>query len=100
MSSQPNDNGSSIGQSDLRSNFGPATQRWALEMKEEKNASKEALDATAFAKFFLGPVRRQTGTVLLVFGIPRDDRYSTKYGMNPGNEAQTPIGCMIRGRIW
>jgi hypothetical protein len=56
-------------------------------MKEEKNTSKEALDATAFAKFFFGPGWRQAGTVLLVFGIPRDDSDGTKHGMNPGNEA-------------
>jgi len=29
-----------------------------LEMKEEKNASKEALDATTFPEFFFGPGRR------------------------------------------
>ena len=48
----------------------------------------------AFAKFFLGPGWRQAGTVLLVFGIPRDDSDSTKHGMNPGNEAQAPIGSI------
>jgi hypothetical protein len=61
-------------------------------MKEKKNPSKEALDATTLAEFFSGPGRRQAGAILLVFGIPRDD--STKHSMNPGNEAQTPIGCI------
>jgi hypothetical protein len=63
-------------------------------MKEEKNTSKEALDATAFAKFFFGPGWMQAGTVFMVFGIPRDESYSTKHGMNPGNEAQAPIGSV------
>jgi len=63
-------------------------------MKEEKNASKEALDATAFPEFFFGPGRRETGAILLTLGIPRNDGYGSKYGMNPGNEAQTPIGSI------
>ena len=61
-------------------------------MKEEKNAPKEAFDATAFAQFFRGPGWWQAGTVLLVLGIPRDDGDSPKHAMNPGNETQTPIG--------
>jgi hypothetical protein len=63
-----------------------------LEVKKEKNASKEPFDATSFAKFFFRPSWRQAGTLLLVFGIPRDNRNSAKDGMNPGNEAQAPIG--------
>jgi hypothetical protein len=58
-----------------------------LEVKKEKNASKEALDATSFAKFFVGPGGRQAGTILLAFRIPRNDRNGSKYGMNPSNEA-------------
>jgi len=65
-----------------------------LEVKKEKKASKEALDATSFAKFFFGPGGRQAGTLLLVFGIPRDNRNRSKDAMNPGNEAQAPIGCV------
>jgi len=61
-------------------------------MKEEKHAPKEALEAAPFAKLFLGPGGRQAGTVLLVFGIPRDDSDSTKHAMNPGNEVQAPLG--------
>jgi hypothetical protein len=62
-----------------------------LEVKKEKNASKEALDATSLAKFFFGPGGRQAGTMLLAFRIPSNDRHSSKYGMNPSNEAQAPI---------
>jgi hypothetical protein len=64
-------------------------------MKEEKNATKEAFDTAAFAQFFPGPSWRQAGTVLLVFGIPRNDGDSTKNGVNPGNETQTPI-CSVQ----
>ena len=53
------------------------------------------LDATTLAEFFSGPGGRQTGAIFLVFGIPRDDDSdSTKHSMNPGNEAQTSIGCV------
>src|SRR5437868_888422 len=91
---QPNNDGSGVGQGHLRGNLRPATQGWALEVKKEKKASKEAFDATAFAKFFFGPGGRQAGTLLLVFGIPRDNRNGSKDAMNPGNEAQAPIGCV------
>jgi len=87
LGSQPNNDGSGVGQGHLRGNLRPATQGWALEVKKEKNASKEALDATAFAKFFFAPGGRQAGTILLAFRIPRNDRNGSKYGMNPSNEA-------------
>ncbi len=31
---------------------------------------------------------------LLAFGIPRNNSNGTQHGMNPGNEAQTPIGSI------
>jgi hypothetical protein len=63
-------------------------------MKKEKNTSKEAFDATSFTQFFSGPGWWQARTVLLVFGIPRNDSDSTEYSMNPGNETQAPICCV------
>jgi len=51
-----------------------------LEVKKEKHASKAALDANAFAKFFVGPGGRQAGTIRLAFRIPRNDRNGSKYG--------------------
>jgi hypothetical protein len=63
-------------------------------MKKEKNPSKKAFDAAAFAQFLFGPSGWQAETVFLVFRIPRDDSDGTKHGMNPGNETQTPIGCI------
>jgi hypothetical protein len=46
-------------------------------MKEEKNAAKEAFDGTPLAQFLFGPGWRQAGTVLLAFGIPRNDGNSS-----------------------
>src|SRR2546423_1883172 len=61
-------------------------------MKKEKNATEEAFDATSFAQFFSGPSRREAGAVLAVLGIERHDGDSPKHCVNPGNEAQAPIG--------
>jgi hypothetical protein len=63
-----------------------------LEVKEEKHAPKEVLDAAAFAKLFFRPSRRQTGTVLLILGGPRNTGHGPKHTMNPGNEVQAPRG--------
>src|SRR5260370_1578363 len=93
LSSQTNNDGSGIGQGHLRSDLRPATQRWALEVKKEKNAAKEALDATSFAKFFSGLGWGQAGAVLLVLGIPCNDCDRSKDCMDPGNQTQAPIGC-------
>ena len=51
----------------LGSHLRPARQGWALQMKEEKHAPKEALDATAFAKRFFSmvPLRFHYGCVTL-----------------------------------
>ena len=61
-------------------------------MKEEENASEEALDAAALVQFLFGPGRRQTGAVVLAFGIPRNDGNGTQDGVDPHNQAQPPIG--------
>ncbi len=66
-------------------------------MKEEKNAAKEAFDGTTLAQFLFGPGGRQAGALLLTLGIPRNASFGTKDGMNPGDEAQTPIGCIQAG---
>jgi hypothetical protein len=64
-------------------------------MEEEKHTIKEAFDATAFAQLLFGPSGRQTGTVFLAFGIPRDNRDGTQNPMNPGDETQAPIGLSV-----
>ncbi len=61
-------------------------------MEEEKNATKEAFDATTFAQLLFDPSGRQTGTIFLTFGIPGDHGYGTQTPMNPGDEPQTSIG--------
>jgi len=63
-----------------------------LQVKKEKNASKEALDATPLAKFFFRPGGWQARMAFLIFGIPRDDSNGTKHAVNPGDEAQALIG--------
>ena len=63
-------------------------------MKKEKEAAKEAFDRTALAQFLFGPGGRQARAVLLPLGIPRDDRDSMQGGMDPGDEAQSPIGSI------
>ncbi len=63
-------------------------------MKEEEDAAKEAFDATTFAQFLFGPSGRQTGAILLPLGVPGDDGHSTQGGMDPGDEAQPPIGSI------
>jgi len=98
LSSQTNDDGSRISQSDLRSNLGPATQRWTLQVKEEKHTAKEAFDAASFPEFFFRPGWRQAGAVLLTLGIPRNDGDSTKHSMNPGNETQAEVRPHPGGR--
>ena len=66
-----------------------------METKEEKHTPKEAFDAAAFAQFFLGPSRRQAGTVFPASRIPGNDGYSPNNAMNPSNEAQAPIGSIL-----
>jgi hypothetical protein len=57
-------------------------------MKEEENASKEALNGTTLAQSLFGPDWWQAGTVLLAVGIPRNDRNRTQDCVNPSDEAQ------------
>ena len=61
-------------------------------MEEEKNATKEPFDTTPFAQLLLGPRGRQTGAIFLAFGIPGDHGHRMQGGVDPGDEAQTPIG--------
>ncbi len=63
-------------------------------MKEQKDATKEAFNGTAFAQFLFGPSRWQAGAVLLTFGIPGDDRHGSKRTVDPGDETQPPIACI------
>jgi hypothetical protein len=61
-------------------------------MKEEENATKEAFNGTPFAQFFPGPSGRQAGALLAVFGIVGHDGHRPEHLMNPGHQAQAPIG--------
>src|SRR6266849_6106243 len=100
LSSQSDDDGGRVGEGDLPNHVGPSRKRRALQVQEEKNATKEALNGTAFAQFFFGPGGRQTGAVFLAFRIPRDDRNSAQGRMNPGDEVQPPIGGIQTDHPW
>src|SRR5260221_7686737 len=91
LSSQRNDDGGGVGQSDLRNDGRPAAQRGTLQMKEEKDPSEEAFDAGAFAQFLGGPGGREAGAVLLAFGIPGYDSDGSQGAVDPGDETQAPI---------
>ena len=61
-------------------------------MKEEEEAAKEALNAAALAQFVAGPGGRHAGADFQDLGDPGDHGDGKKGGMDPGNEAQAPIG--------
>src|SRR5258708_19062000 len=92
LRSQGDDNGDRVGQSDLPSNGGPTRKRRTLQAKEQKHASKEAFNGTAFAQFLFGPGWRQTRAVLLSLGIPGNHGNGSQGGVNPVDELQAPIG--------
>jgi hypothetical protein len=56
-------------------------------MKEQKDATKEALDAAAFAQFRFRPSGRQAGAIFLAFGVPGYDGHGSKYAVDPADEA-------------
>jgi len=91
LSSQANNDGSGVSQADLPGNGRPATEGRALQVKEQKDAAKEAFNGTAFAEFLFGPGGWQAGAVLLALGVPGDDRDRMKGGVDPSDEAQAPI---------
>jgi hypothetical protein len=94
-SSQTNDEGSRVSQGHLRSHLGPATSGWTLEVKKEKHASKEALDAAPLAQFLFCPSGRQAGTVRTArLGFQGMTAIATRHAVDPPDEAQAPIGCI------
>jgi len=94
LGSESHDDGGSIGQSDLRDDGRPARERGPLQMKEEEDTAKEAFDATAFAQFFFRLGGRQTGAVLLPFGVPWHDGDRPEHRVDPTDEPQSPIGSI------
>jgi hypothetical protein len=61
-------------------------------VKKEKNATKEALDSTAFAEFFSGLGWGQAGAIHAVLGIVGDDGHCPKHSMNPGSGLRSERG--------
>ena len=87
LSSESDNERGGVGQSHLPSDGRPAREGRPLQMKEEKDSTKEAFDATALAEFLFGPGGRQAEAVLLPLRVPRDDRDRMQGGMDPGDEA-------------
>jgi hypothetical protein len=70
---QSDDDGSDVDESDLPNHGGPAREGRALEMKEQKNAAKEAFNATTFAQLLPGPDGRQSGSDRDALLMPTED---------------------------
>src|SRR5205823_5111298 len=92
LSSQRDENGSRIGQGDPSCDGRPAGERRTLEVKEEKDAAKEAFNGGALAEFLFGPGGRQARALLLPFGIPGNDGDRAQDVVDPVDETQAPIG--------
>jgi hypothetical protein len=99
LSGQSDNNGSIVGQSNLIDDDQPARQWGTLEMKEEENSREEASMVLRQAQFVCGPSRWEAGGILLVFGIPKDDRNDSQGVMDPGNQVQAPIRSRVRMRL-
>jgi hypothetical protein len=65
---------SRIGQGDLPDNGRPARERRPLQ-------AKGAFDGGTLAQFFGCPSGRQTGAILLIFGVPGNHRNGSQAGM-------------------
>src|SRR5215469_7852683 len=61
-------------------------------VEEQEDAAKEAFNGTAQALFGFGPGGRQTGAILLTFRVPGNDGGGVERLMDPGDEAQAPVG--------
>ena len=79
---------------------GPAGERWRLETEEEERPGEEPLDAGALAQFLLGPGEGQAGTILLLLGVPGDDRHGPKCLVDPGDQRAPPVGGVQPHDTW
>ena len=79
LSRQTHHDGGGVGQGDLSLDGRLATQRWALQVKEQKHAPKEALSATPLPEFVCGPGGRQAGAVLLLLGVPERSEFHCRW---------------------
>jgi hypothetical protein len=63
-------------------------------VEEQEDPPEKPFDPAPLAQFLFGPGRGQAGTVLLPFRIPRNNSGSLQNGVNPGDEALSPIRCI------
>ena len=92
--SQGDNNNSRVGQGDLQDDGRPATQRGMLETKEEEDPPEEPFNGTAFAQFQSCPGGRQAQAIFMPFGVPKHDRHSSQYLVDPADELQVPIASI------
>lgn len=92
VSGKGDHDGGGVGESDLLGHGGPPHDTRALEVKEQENAPKEALDTPAFTQLVPCPGGRKDRTILGPFGIPGDDGGGPERGVDPGNKGVPPVG--------
>ena len=97
LSSQRDENGSRIGQGDPSCDGRPAGERRTLEVKEEKDAAKEAFNGGTLSQFLPGPGRWQAGAVLLPFGVPGHDGNGSQGGMEKVGSVAVPNSLHLAG---
>lgn len=94
MSGQGDDDGSGVGQRTLLGHGCPPNDPGALEVKEEEDAAKEALDASTFTQVSTGPGGWEARAALSAFGVPRNDGGGAEGGVNPGDQGETSLGSI------
>ena len=92
MGRQGHDDGRRVGEGDALDDRRPADDRRAQEAEEAEDAPEDAPDAPPIAEFRQGLGRREAIAVLLLLGIPGDDRDRAEGGVVPADELQAPVG--------
>jgi hypothetical protein len=94
LSSQADNDSGSVGEGNARGNGRPPGQWRALQpesAEQSEDTTEEALNGGAFAQIVGRPSRRQAGPILLSLGIPGDHGYRAQRGVDPRDQAQSPI---------
>src|SRR5262245_26267116 len=107
MGCQPDDDGRRVAQRHPAGDGQPPGERWALQAEDAEeaeeaaeDAAEDALDGGALAKLVGRPGGRQTGTVLLPFGIPGNDRDRPERRVDPCDEVQAPLAGIEPTDAW
>jgi len=92
MNGKGDDDRGGVGQRTLLGNGCPPDDPGALEVKEEEDAAKEALDTAAFTQIGTGPGGREARAVRGAFRMPGKDGGGPAGGMDPGDQRAAPVG--------